>query len=190
VAHSEAWSGPWGNATSPSVPSVLLRASLDRPRERLMEPFEDPWELAAILRARPPVRPSLPAQLGAGVGPRAPGAGGDAGRLRGRLCGVKQRSSGAATGSNLSLSLDRANRMPGQLRSVALPDHANFARLMRLCLLVRANLPPGSCESARGRHGCQKADAEGCRSDHWTFLKTTGRRLCGRKPRCAHWPRR
>jgi hypothetical protein len=28
-----------------------MREYLDRPRERLMEPFDDPWELAAILRA-------------------------------------------------------------------------------------------------------------------------------------------
>jgi hypothetical protein len=28
-----------------------MRDYLDRPRDRLMEPFEDPWELAAILRA-------------------------------------------------------------------------------------------------------------------------------------------
>lgn len=35
----------------PSEPSALMREYLDRPRERLMEPFEDPWELAAILRA-------------------------------------------------------------------------------------------------------------------------------------------
>jgi hypothetical protein len=28
-----------------------MRDYLDCPRERLMEPFEDPWELAAILRA-------------------------------------------------------------------------------------------------------------------------------------------
>jgi hypothetical protein len=41
----------WGNGTSPSIPSVMLRAYLDRPRDRLLEPFEDPWELAAILRA-------------------------------------------------------------------------------------------------------------------------------------------
>jgi hypothetical protein len=66
----------------------------------------------------------------------------------------------AGKSQTASLSLDRANRMPGQLRSDALSDHANFARLMRLCLLVPANLPPGSCKSARGRHGCQKADPE------------------------------
>lgn len=35
----------------PSVPSSLMRAYLDRPRDRLMDPFDDPWELAAILRA-------------------------------------------------------------------------------------------------------------------------------------------
>ena len=40
------WSG-----REPSEPSALMRDYLDRPRERLMEPFEDPWELAAILRA-------------------------------------------------------------------------------------------------------------------------------------------
>jgi hypothetical protein len=41
----------WDNGRSPSEPSILMRAYLDRPRERLMESFEDPWELAAILRA-------------------------------------------------------------------------------------------------------------------------------------------
>ena len=35
----------------PSEPSALMRDYLDRPRDKLMEPFEDPWELAAILRA-------------------------------------------------------------------------------------------------------------------------------------------
>ncbi len=35
----------------PSVPSATIRDYLDRPREQLMEPFDDPWELAAILRA-------------------------------------------------------------------------------------------------------------------------------------------
>jgi hypothetical protein len=40
------WSG-----RRPSEPSALMREYLDRPRERLMDPFEDPWELAAILRA-------------------------------------------------------------------------------------------------------------------------------------------
>ena len=40
------WSGK-----RPSEPSGLLRDYLDRPRDRLLEPFEDPWELAAILRA-------------------------------------------------------------------------------------------------------------------------------------------
>jgi len=28
-----------------------MRDYLDRPRDQLMKPFEDPWELAAILRA-------------------------------------------------------------------------------------------------------------------------------------------
>ena len=28
-----------------------MRTYLDRPREQLLEPFQDPWELAAILRA-------------------------------------------------------------------------------------------------------------------------------------------
>ncbi len=40
------WSG-----RKPSDPSALMRDYLDRPRERLMQSFEDPWELAAILRA-------------------------------------------------------------------------------------------------------------------------------------------
>ena len=44
--HGYGWSG-----RRPSEPSALMRDYLDRPRERLMEPFEDPWELAAILRA-------------------------------------------------------------------------------------------------------------------------------------------
>ena len=35
----------------PSRISVLLHEYLERPRTRLMEPVEDPWELAAILRA-------------------------------------------------------------------------------------------------------------------------------------------
>lgn len=35
----------------PSEPSALMRDYLDHPRDRLMEPFEDPWELGAILRA-------------------------------------------------------------------------------------------------------------------------------------------
>jgi hypothetical protein len=40
------WSGK-----KPSEPSALMREYLDRPREQLMAPFDDPWELAAILRA-------------------------------------------------------------------------------------------------------------------------------------------
>ena len=63
----------WGNATSPSVPSVLMRAYLGRPRERLMAPFEDPWALAAILRAADRRLGRACLLEGAGVGPRAPG---------------------------------------------------------------------------------------------------------------------
>jgi hypothetical protein len=48
----------------------------------------------------------------------------------------------------LSLSLDHANRTPGKRRLDAFPDHANFARLPRLCLLDNAN-PPGSTMMAR-----------------------------------------
>lgn len=35
----------------PSEPSVTMREYLDRPREQLMQPCDDPWELTAILRA-------------------------------------------------------------------------------------------------------------------------------------------
>ena len=46
------WESGYGLAgRQPSEPSTLMRDYLDRSRERLMEPFEDPWELAAILRA-------------------------------------------------------------------------------------------------------------------------------------------
>lgn len=46
------WEAGYGwDGRKPSEPSALMRAYLDRPRERLMGPFEDPWELAAILRA-------------------------------------------------------------------------------------------------------------------------------------------
>jgi hypothetical protein len=46
------WESGYGSAgRRPSEPSALIREYLDRPRARLMEPFEDPWELAAILRA-------------------------------------------------------------------------------------------------------------------------------------------
>lgn len=44
-------SGYGGTGRRSSEPSALMREYLDRLRERLMEPFEDPWELAAILRA-------------------------------------------------------------------------------------------------------------------------------------------
>lgn len=46
------WESGYGwSGRKPSEPSALMRDYLDRPRARLMEPFEDPWELAAILRA-------------------------------------------------------------------------------------------------------------------------------------------
>ena len=46
------WESGYGWAgRRPSEPSALMRDYLDRPRAQLMEPFEDPWELAAILRA-------------------------------------------------------------------------------------------------------------------------------------------
>ena len=46
------WEAGYGSrGRKPSDPSALMRDYLDRPRERLMQPFEDPWELAAILRA-------------------------------------------------------------------------------------------------------------------------------------------
>lgn len=45
------WESGYGGGRKPSDPSAVMRDYLDRPRERLMEPFEDPWELAAILRA-------------------------------------------------------------------------------------------------------------------------------------------
>ncbi len=44
-------SGYGWDGRHPSEPSALMRDYLDRPREKLLEPFEDPWELAAILRA-------------------------------------------------------------------------------------------------------------------------------------------
>jgi hypothetical protein len=44
----EYWESGYGR---PSLPSLTLRAYLDRPREQLMDPCEDPYELAAILRA-------------------------------------------------------------------------------------------------------------------------------------------
>lgn len=48
----DAWEHGYGwQGRSPSEPSALLREYLDRPREQLMETFEDPWELAAVLRA-------------------------------------------------------------------------------------------------------------------------------------------
>ncbi len=46
------WEAGYGwDGRRPSEPSALMRDYLDRPRDQLMEPFEDPWELAAILRA-------------------------------------------------------------------------------------------------------------------------------------------
>lgn len=45
------WETGYGGGRKPSDPSALMRDYLDRPRERLMEPFEDPWELGAVLRA-------------------------------------------------------------------------------------------------------------------------------------------
>ena len=46
------WEESYGwEGRRPSEPSALMRDYLDRPRGQLMEPFEDPWELAAILRA-------------------------------------------------------------------------------------------------------------------------------------------
>lgn len=48
----DVWEDGYGwQGRVPSEPSALLRDYLDRSRERLMEPFEDPWELATILRA-------------------------------------------------------------------------------------------------------------------------------------------
>ena len=43
--------GYGGGGRKPSEPSALIRDYLDRPRARLMEPFENPWELAAVLHA-------------------------------------------------------------------------------------------------------------------------------------------
>jgi hypothetical protein len=45
------WESGYGWNGGSSAPSALMRAYLDRPREQLTEPFDDPWELAAILRA-------------------------------------------------------------------------------------------------------------------------------------------
>ena len=46
------WEAGYGwDGRRPSEPSALMRDYLDRPRGKLLEPFEDPWELAAILRA-------------------------------------------------------------------------------------------------------------------------------------------
>jgi hypothetical protein len=48
----EYWEAGYGsNGRKPSEPSALMHDYLDRPRELLMQPFEDPWELGAILRA-------------------------------------------------------------------------------------------------------------------------------------------
>lgn len=46
------WESGYGSSgRRPSEPSATTREYLDRPREQLMQPREDPWELAAILRA-------------------------------------------------------------------------------------------------------------------------------------------
>ncbi len=46
------WESGYGSSgRKPSEPSALIRAYLDRPLALLMQPFHDPWELAAILRA-------------------------------------------------------------------------------------------------------------------------------------------
>jgi hypothetical protein len=45
------WESGYGWNGGASAPSSLMRAYLDRPRDQLMEPFDDPWELATILRA-------------------------------------------------------------------------------------------------------------------------------------------
>jgi hypothetical protein len=47
------WESGYGwSGRCPSEPSATIREYLDRPREQLLESFEDdPWELAAILRA-------------------------------------------------------------------------------------------------------------------------------------------
>ena len=46
------WESGYGSSgRRPSEPSATMREYLDRPREQLMQPCEDPWELAAILRA-------------------------------------------------------------------------------------------------------------------------------------------
>lgn len=42
------WESGYGR---PSRPAALMRDYLDRPRTQLMEPFEDFWELGAVLRA-------------------------------------------------------------------------------------------------------------------------------------------
>ena len=48
----ETWESGYGSrGRKPSEPSALIRDYLDRPRALLMQPFRDPWELAAILRA-------------------------------------------------------------------------------------------------------------------------------------------
>jgi hypothetical protein len=44
------WESGYGWNGRSSAPSALMRAYLDRPREQLTEPFDNPWELAVILR--------------------------------------------------------------------------------------------------------------------------------------------
>jgi len=48
----EYWESGYGwDGRRPSEASALMREYLDRPRDRLWQSFEDPWELAAFLRA-------------------------------------------------------------------------------------------------------------------------------------------
>jgi len=88
------WEQGYGlGGRKPSETSALLHEYLDRPRARLMEPFEDPWELAAILRAADrrlgrgvllawgstldaehPARPILHARFSSGATPGSRGA--------------------------------------------------------------------------------------------------------------------
>ena len=44
------WEMGYGSSSS-SKPATLIHGYLDRPRGQLLQPFEDPWELGAILRA-------------------------------------------------------------------------------------------------------------------------------------------
>lgn len=46
------WESGYGwDGRRPSEPSAAMRDYLDRPRDRLMDPVDDPWDLTAILRA-------------------------------------------------------------------------------------------------------------------------------------------